>query len=64
MYSFLCFVRALRKTTGLDLAFKTLDMDVIDDPRLGGSSHPNEHQPLCHQNPSLPMPVSDLCDGI
>ena len=37
---FLCFVRALRETTGLDLAYKTLDMDVIDDPRLGGLQSP------------------------
>lgn len=29
-----------RETTGLDLGYKTLDIDVIDDPCLGGSSHP------------------------
>lgn len=40
MYFFLYFVRAVRETTGLDLAFKTLDMDVIDDPRLGGFQSP------------------------
>lgn len=40
LYFFLCFIRALRETTGLDLAYKTLDMDVIDEPRLGGFQSP------------------------
>lgn len=33
-------LRALRETTALDLAYKTLDIDVIDDPRLGGFQSP------------------------